>query len=86
MVAFFTGLGSGLERGSGAHLGSQGLIGNAAFGRSGEKLLLNAATGNLLIAQQDEFLVGRGPDASVSRRARWRRRAAMRSGCGPERR
>src|ERR1700752_3063762 len=67
MVAIFTGLGSGLERGSGSVLGSAGLLGSAVQGRSGENLFLNAATGNLVINQQDEFLVGLGPDASVSR-------------------
>lgn len=30
-------------------------------------MFVNATTGNLVISRQDEFLVGRGPDASVSR-------------------
>ncbi|MBO9713324.1 LysM peptidoglycan-binding domain-containing protein [Sphingomonas sp.] len=67
MVAIFTGAGSGFERGSGNVLGSSGLLGSAAIGRSGEQVAFNAATGNLLIARQDEMLVGRGPDAVIGR-------------------
>ncbi|MDH4746398.1 hypothetical protein OMP43_20425, partial [Sphingomonas sp. CBMAI 2297] len=67
MVAIFTGAGTGFERGSGSKLGSSGLLGSAGFGRSGEQIFLNAANGNLLISQRDEFLVGRGPDAGVNR-------------------
>ena len=67
MVAVFTGTGPGLLGSSFAQLGGLGLYGNASHGRSGESVSLNAATGNLVISRQDEFLVGLGPDAGVSR-------------------
>ena len=67
MVAFFTGLGAGLERGSAAALGSAGLIGGGLVGRGGDAVSVNARTGNLVISRQDEFLVGRGLDASMGR-------------------
>ncbi|HYD38717.1 MAG TPA: DUF6531 domain-containing protein, partial [Allosphingosinicella sp.] len=67
MVAIFTGLGAGFERGSGSTLGAMGVLGEASLGRGGEQVFLNVASGNLLISKRDEFLVGSGPDASVSR-------------------
>lgn len=67
MVAIFTGLGAGLTRGSANILGGAGQLGGASQGRSGETISVNAATGNLVINQQDEFLIGRGLDAGVSR-------------------
>ena len=41
--------------------------GAAATGRSGEKVMVNAATGNLVIQRQDEMLSGRGPDLELLR-------------------
>ena len=67
MVSIFVGAGAGYSRGSGNIVGAAGLLGSGAQGRGGANVSVNAATGNLLIDQQDEFLVGRGPDASISR-------------------
>ncbi|GAA4044674.1 LysM peptidoglycan-binding domain-containing protein [Parerythrobacter jejuensis] len=67
MTAIFTGLGSGLAKSSATALGSAGTLGNAATGRAGEGLSVNAATGNLLISRRDEFLTGRSLDVGISR-------------------
>lgn len=67
MVSIFVGSGAGFARGSGNILGGGGLLGSGSQGRSGETVSVNAATGNLLISQQDDFLIGRGPDAGISR-------------------
>ncbi len=67
MVAIFVGTGAGLARGSGSLLGGAGVLGSAVQGRAGEAISINAANGNLLVAQQDEFLTGRGLDIGISR-------------------
>ena len=67
MAAIFAGTGFGLGRGSASVLGGAGLLGSSPLGRGGEGVFVNAATGNLLINKQDEFLVGSGPDVGISR-------------------
>lgn len=67
MVAVVTGNGLGLQRTSGFVLGSGGSLGDTATGRLGSNVTVNAATGNLIIQNQDELLVGKGPDSVFSR-------------------
>jgi len=60
MVAIFSGNALGLSLGSLSNLGQRGLFGSAGFGRSGESVYVNAATGNLVVQDQDDRLAGRG--------------------------
>jgi YD repeat-containing protein len=48
-------------------LGSQGALGQAAQGHSGERVYVNAATGNLVVQDTDEVLLGRGLDVNLLR-------------------
>ena len=66
MVAIFTGSGTGLEMFC-VCFGGAGLLGQSSLGRAGEQLFFNAANGNLVIRNRDEFLVGKGPDIGISR-------------------
>jgi YD repeat-containing protein len=68
MTAIVAGQGLGLFNTSANVLGGDsGQIGVASQGRSGEKVVVNASTGNLLVQQQDEWLVGRGQDVGLLR-------------------
>ncbi|MGC4061891.1 MAG: hypothetical protein QM749_13995 [Aquabacterium sp.] len=67
MTAIVAGQGLGLINTSLGLLSGQGQLGVAAQGNSGEKVAVNAANGNLVIQQQDEWLVGIGPDVAAVR-------------------
>lgn len=62
MVAIVSGNSLGLSLSSLAVLGQRGMSGAAGQGRSGEQAYVNAATGNLVLQNRDEFIQGRGPD------------------------
>jgi YD repeat-containing protein len=71
MVAIVTGAGLGLDTSSAkvfAAVGqSGGELGDPTFNRYGENVLVNAATGNLMIDRTDEVLIGRGIDDIIAR-------------------
>ncbi|MEQ1540682.1 MAG: DUF6531 domain-containing protein [Novosphingobium sp.] len=67
MVAIIGGNVLGLERSSAGVLGGNGQLGSASVGRLGSNVTVNAVTGNLVIQNQDEVLVGRGPDLNLFR-------------------
>jgi hypothetical protein len=67
MTAIVAGQGLGLTNTSLGLLGGQGQLGTAAQGRSGEKVAVNASNGNLVVQQQDEWLVGVGLDVGLLR-------------------
>src|SRR5712691_5710460 len=67
MVAIVSGAGLGLSNGSLNVLGPQGALGQANQGRAGEGVYVNAATGNLVVQNRDEVVIGRGLDLSLVR-------------------
>jgi YD repeat-containing protein len=67
MSAIVSGNALGLDSTSLATLGAAGQTGQAATGRSGERVYLNIASGNLVVQREDEALIGRGPDIDVLR-------------------
>lgn len=67
MVAVVAGSGSGLANSSREVIGSAGELGNAATGRAGEQVTVNAADGSLIVQDRDEYLVGVGPDIDLLR-------------------
>ncbi|HEV7228568.1 hypothetical protein, partial [Brevundimonas sp.] len=67
MVATVVGFRLGLEQTSAWVLGSRGQLGSAALGRGGDDVSVNAATGNLVVTNRDELLVGRGADVRTLR-------------------
>ena len=67
MVSVVTGSGVGLVNSSRDVLGGAGVLGNASTGRAGEHISVNAANGNLVVQDRDEYLVGSGPDVDLLR-------------------
>ncbi|KVG05594.1 hypothetical protein WJ24_26845 [Burkholderia vietnamiensis] len=67
MVAIVTGQGLGLQSSSSTALGNRGVLGNAAFGQTGEQVYVNAANGNLMLQDRDQLLLGQGINGAVYR-------------------
>ncbi|TKC89437.1 LysM peptidoglycan-binding domain-containing protein [Trinickia terrae] len=67
MVAIVTGYGLGMQYSSGLGLGARGQIGSASFGQNGERIYVNAATGNLAIQDLDQMLLGQGVNSNIYR-------------------
>ena len=62
MVGIVTGSGLGLINTSSTVLGQKGLFGDASFGRTGTRVYINAATGNLIVQDRDALLAATGSD------------------------
>src|SRR5678815_4395473 len=67
MVAIVSGSGLGLSLGSMSVLGMRGVFGAAGSGRNGELAYVNATTGNLVLRDRDDMLLGRGLDVASYR-------------------
>lgn len=67
MVAIVAGQSLGLGQTSARTLGSGGVLGNPAAGYLGSSFFVNAASGNVVIQNQDEILTGVGQDMVLSR-------------------
>jgi hypothetical protein len=65
--AIITGQALGLFDSSLSSLGQQGATGQARYGQGNERIFVNAATGNLVVQNQDESLANIGTDFSVLR-------------------
>ena len=67
MVAIVSGNSLGLGLTSLATLGQRGVFGAATQGQSGERAFVNVATGNLVLQDMDDRLVGQGLDIEALR-------------------
>lgn len=67
MVAIVGGARLGLELGSLATLGAAAQSGNAVEGRNRQGVYVDVANGNLVVQQQDDLAVERGPDIETLR-------------------
>ncbi|WUR12420.1 DUF4214 domain-containing protein [[Empedobacter] haloabium] len=67
MVAIVGGNGLGVQNSSAGTLGSAGLFGNSTHGATKEAVYVNAANGNLVINDRDEWLVSLGVDVALTR-------------------
>jgi hypothetical protein len=67
MASIISGNSLGLSDTSLFVLGPDGAVGQAAHGRAGERVYVNSTTGNLVVQNRDELLVGLGPDIGILR-------------------
>ena len=67
MVAVVSGNGLGLGNSSLSNLGSQGQVGSATEGKSGEQVYVNSATGNLIIQDRDDYIAALGLNLPIVR-------------------
>lgn len=67
MVSIVSGSGTGLSNTSRNLLGGAGELNRAQYGRNGERVTINAANGNLIVQDRDEYLVGLGQNLDLLR-------------------